>query len=262
MDKTLNIVVCIKQVPDTQDIKWSESNNLVREGMQSILNPLDEFAINTAVEIKEKYKNTKITVISMGPKQAEKVLYEALALGADDGVLLCDKKFVGSDTLATGKTLAAGIKKAVSNFDLILCGQMALDGDTAQTGVTISNFLGIEHISFVNSIEVEGEHFKIKQELDDGYKILKAPFKILVSMSKENFEQRQPKIEDYIKAQNSKISVLGINDLEIEEYECGMKGSPTWVSKVFRKQTSRNVEEFSGSADDIIQKINEIRQNG
>ena len=262
MDKTLNIVVCIKQVPDTQDIKWSENNNLVREGMQSILNPLDEFAINAAAEIKEKYKNVKITAISMGPKQAEKALKEAIALGADEGVLLSDKAFIGSDTLATGKTIASGIKKAVPDFDLILCGQMALDGDTAQTGVTISNFLNIEHISFANSVEIENEFVKIKQELEDGYKLIKAPTKILISMSKENFEQKTPKIADYIRAQDAEIKILGLDDIEIDENECGMKGSPTWVSKVFRKQTSRNTEELSNNAEDIIKKINEIKQNG
>lgn len=261
MDKPFNIVVCVKQVPDTQDIKWSENNNIIRDGMLSILNPLDELAINTAVEIKNKLNNVKITAISMGPKQAINVLKEGIALGVDEGVLLSDKGFVGSDTLATGKVLACGIKKAVPDFDLILCGQMALDGDTAQTGVTISNFLGIEHISFANSIEILNDKIKIKQELDNGYNILQTNEKILVSMSRENFEKRSPKINDYIKAQDKEIKILTQNDLEINLDECGIKGSPTWVSKVFRKQTERTVEEISNNVDEIIKKINEVRQN-
>ncbi len=261
MDKILNIVVCIKQVPDTQDIKWSENNNMVREGMLSILNPLDELAINTAVDIK-KTCNTKVTVISMGPKQAVSAIKEALALGADEGVLLCDRCFAGSDTLATGKTLAQGIKHVVPDFDLILCGQMALDGDTAQTGVTISNYLDIEQISWANSVEVYDGKIKVKQEMEDGYNILEADTPLLVSMSKENFERKEPKIEDYIRAQDKEILILSAEDINIEPEECGIKGSPTWVSKVFRKQTSRNCEELSSNVDVIFNKINEIRQNG
>jgi len=257
----MNIIVCIKQVPDTQDIKWSENNNIVRDGMLSILNPQDEYAINNAVKIKNEIKDVKITALSMGPIQAKNALKEALALGVDEAFLLCDKKFIGSDTLATGKTLAKAIQK-IGNFDLILCGQYALDGDTAQTGITISNFLDIEHISWANSIKTRENEIEVKQELENGYNILLAKLPCLVSMSAENFDKINPRIADYIKAQNKEIRILTAEDINIDNNECGMKGSPTWVSNVFRKQTTRKCIEMENfSASDLIKKINEIKNN-
>ncbi len=256
-----HIVVCIKQVPDTNDIKWSADNNIVREGMLSILNPCDEFAINLGVEIKNR-TGAKLSVVSMGPSQARQVIEQALAFGCDEGYLLSDKKFAASDTLATGKTLAFAIKKLMADFDLIICGQYAIDGDTAQTGATIANFLDIEHVSYVKKVEIFGDKLNILQELERGYNKLEAKTPLLLCAANEDYTHITPKIEDYIEAQNKPIHVFGADDLEIDKEETGLLGSPTFVSKVFRAQISRPCvikEEFS--AKDLIKEINKMRED-
>lgn len=256
-----HIVVCIKQVPDTNNIKWSVDNNIVREGMLSILNPCDEFAINLGVEIKNK-TGARLSALSMGPAQAKQVIEQALAFGCDDGYLLCDKRFAASDTLATGKTIASAIKKLISDFDLIICGQYAVDGDTAQTGPTIANFLDIEHVSYVKKVEIFGYKLNILQELERGYNKLEAKPPVLLCVANEDYTPITPKIEDYIEAQNKPIYVFGADDIEINKEETGLLGSPTFVSKVFRTQINRPCvvkEEFS--AKDLIKEINKMRED-
>ncbi len=256
-----HIVVCIKQVPDTNNIKWSADNNIVREGMLSILNPCDEFAINLGVEIKNK-TGAKLSVVSMGPNQAKQVIEQALALGCDEGFLLCDKSFAASDTLATGKTLACGIKKLMGDFDLIICGQYAIDGDTAQTGPTIANFLDIEHVSYVKKVEIFGDRLNILQELERGYNKVEAKTPVLLCAANEDYEHITPKIEDYIEAQNKPIKIFGAEDIEINKADTGLSGSPTFVSKVFRTQINRPCiirEDFG--AKDLIREINRMRED-
>ena len=145
----MKILVCIKQVPDTADIKWTENNTIQREGVESVINPFDIYAIETALEIKKSCENVEITALSMGPLQAEEILRKAIAVGCDNGVLVSDKKFAGADTYSTGKTIAAAIKTFCQDFDLIICGQFATDGDTAQTGPTIANNLNIPQVTYV-----------------------------------------------------------------------------------------------------------------
>ena len=148
----MKIVLCVKQVPDTSDIKWTENNTIQREGLESITNPYDVYAFESALRLKNKYGNVSITALTMGPGQAEEMLRKFIALGADNGVLLCDKKFAGADTYATGKTIASAIESKISDYDLIVCGQFAVDGDTAQTGPSIANFLGIPQVTYVKEI--------------------------------------------------------------------------------------------------------------
>jgi electron transfer flavoprotein beta subunit len=137
----MHIVVCIKQVPDTQDIKWTEKGTMIREGVESIMNPFDEYALESALKLKDIYPDTKITVVSMGPPQANDIIRTAIAKGADAGLLVSDRKFSGSDTQATSVTLSSAIKKMLPDFDLIVCGQFAIDGDTAQTGPSMAQHL-------------------------------------------------------------------------------------------------------------------------
>ena len=151
----MKIVVCIKQVPDSADIKWTENNTLRREGMEAVINPFDEFALETALRIKDAIPDTEITAVSMGPNQAEDMLKRAIAHGVDNAVLLSDRKFAGSDTFATARTLALGIKKAVPDFDFIICGQFATDGDTGQTGPALATFLDVPQITYVKDFAVE-----------------------------------------------------------------------------------------------------------
>jgi electron transfer flavoprotein beta subunit len=145
----MKIIVCVKQVPDTADIKWSENNTIIREGVESIINPFDEFAIETALRIKDQNPKTHITVLTMGPPQAVEILKRAIAMGADDGILVSDRKFAGADTQATSRTLATTIKNMVKDFDLLICGQFAIDGDTAQTGPSIAQHLDLPQVTYV-----------------------------------------------------------------------------------------------------------------
>jgi len=155
----MKILVCIKQVPDTDDIKWTENNTMQREGVESIINPCDLYAIDEALKIKNTLKNVELTALTMGPLQAKDMLKKVIALGFDRGVLLSDKKFAGADTYATGRTISAAIKSKFSDFDLIICGQYAIDGDTAQTGPSIATQLNIPQITFVKSIERFDENY-------------------------------------------------------------------------------------------------------
>ena len=148
----MKIVLCVKQVPDTSDIKWTEHNTIQREGVESILNPYDVYAIEAALKIK-KENNAELTAITMGPAQADEILRKAISVGIDNGYLISDKKFAGADTYATGSTLSAAIKKILPDFDIIICGQFAVDGDTAQTGPTVAGMLGIPQITYVKDIE-------------------------------------------------------------------------------------------------------------
>lgn len=255
------IAVCIKQVPDTKDIQWSKENNLVRDGMLSIVNPSDEFAIQIALKLKNNLKNVEIHCFSMGPLQAKNALEYALSLGADFAYLLTDKCFAASDTLATGRTIAHAIK-SVADFDIIVCGQYAIDGDTAQTPPTIANFLEMENLCWVKDIEAtaDSEKLVITQETDDGYNKIEAEMPIVLSVLEENFEIKNPKIEDYVKAAKKEIKILKCEDISLLPDLTGIKGSPTFVSKVFRKQITRSpkiTEEFC--AKEFLEKLEKLK---
>ena len=148
----MKIVICVKQVPDTSDIKWTENNTIQREGLESILNPYDAFAIESALKIKKSVENIETIAITMGPMQANEVIRKSLALGIDDGFVISDKKFAGADTIATSRTLAIAISNRIGKVDLILCGQFAIDGDTAQTPPMIAQNLGLPQVTFVKEI--------------------------------------------------------------------------------------------------------------
>ena len=242
----MNIVVCIKQVPDTQDIKWTEKGTMIREGVESIINPYDEYALEYAFRIKDKYSDAKITVISMGPLQAQDLLKIAIAKGADDAILACDKKFAGADTFATSSTLAHVIKKYVPNYDIILCGQFAIDGDTAQTAPSLAGQLNIPQVTFVTDIlNFDEEKITLKKETDEGYIELKAAFPLLLSVMKRNEEPRNYTIKGYIKASDKSIKVVNKDDIGIDENIVGFKGSPTYVAKSFPPQFERKGEILS-----------------
>ena len=253
----MKIIVCIKQVPDTADIKWTENNTIQREGVESIINPYDVYAIETALELKQSL-NAEITVLTMGPDQAEDILRKALSIGCDNAILLSDKKFAGSDTYATGKTLAAAIKSKLSDFDLIICGQFAIDGDTAQTGPTIANNLDIPQVTFVKEVvESNNEYAVVKKETDEGIEILKVKFPALICMLKGCKEPTRPLINGKIRAQDAEIKVYKLNDIGLTPDEAGLKGSPTYVSRAFRPQTKGQCV-FVKTAEEICKKIEEF----
>ena len=236
----MNIVVCIKQVVDTNDIKWTKNNTIDREGVQSVINPCDVLALETALRLKDQ--NTKITVITMGPPQAKEALKTALAMGCDKAYLLSDKKFSGADTVATSRTLATAIKSIEPDFDLIICGQFASDGDTAQTGPSIAQKLNIEQITYVSEIAEINSQTKTLTALrsaDENIEVVQTPLPALICVNDCPYQSSTININGYIKAQNSEIKTISAEDLNLNREEIGIKGSPTWVSKAFRATTNR-----------------------
>ena len=242
----MKIIVCIKQVPDTNDIRWTENNTMQREGVESIINPYDLYAINEAVKIKKRFPETEITAITMGPNQAEDILKKAIALGCDKGVLLSDKKFAGADTYATAHTLSQAIRTKFPDYDLIICGQFAIDGDTAQTGPSIASQLGIPQVTFVKSLEkYEETSLYATRVLEDGIETVKAEFPVLICVLQGDEEPPRATINGVIKANQTYIEVFGIDDINLSPEKAGIKGSPTYVSKAFRPEHNREKCKFA-----------------
>lgn len=253
----MKIAVCVKQVPDTADIKWTENNTIQREGLESIINPFDMYALETALKLKDREQNVNITTLTMGPPQAEEIIRKAISLGIDDGFVVTDKKFAGADTAATGRTLAAAIKEKIKEVDLILCGQFATDGDTAQTGPAISVNLNYPVITYVKEIlSVENKIATVKKEVEDGTEILKVKLPAVLCMLKCDYEPRRPLIKGFKNAQKAEIKFYGLNDIGLEVEQVGIKGSPTYVSKAFRPEQKQGGEIFvPDNADDAVNKI-------
>ena len=262
----MKIVVCIKQVPDTADISWTENNTMKREGMEAILNPFDEFALETAFKIKDKFQDTHITVITMGPPQAKEILKQAIAKGADEAILLSDKKFAGADTFSTSKTLAKAIKKLVPDFNLIICGQFATDGDTGQTGSAISTHLDIPCTTFVKEIsEIKENCISILKQTETTLVSLNITLPALICIIKTDYALRPALINGYIKAHSLEIKTYSAEDIELNQEETGMKGSPTYVCKAFRPDVKRqcNILTLNTAEEAVLfldKKIKELKE--
>lgn len=256
----MNIAVCVKQVPDTADIKWTEHNTIQREGVESIINPFDSYALETALRLKDKDSAVKITALTMGPLQAEEIIRRAISMGVNGGFVVSDRKFAGADTVATGRTLATAIKAKIENAEIVLCGQFATDGDTAQTGPTISTNLGYALVTYVKEIEkVENGYAVVKREVEDGVETLKVELPAVLCMLKCDYEPRRPLINGFKLAQNAEIPFYSHEDIGIEPEVVGLKGSPTCVSKAFRPKQKTCGEIFENiSADNAVEKILEV----
>lgn len=251
----MKITVCVKQVPDTTEIKWTENNTIQREGVESIMNPYDVWALETALNIKRQIQDTFITVISMGPNQAESMLKKAIALGADEGILLSDKKFAGADTYATSKTLAQAIKEKISDFDLIICGQFAIDGDTAQTAPEIAAKLNIPQVTFVEEVkEIHPDYAIVKRKVENGSEIIEVGFPSLICMLLQSGEVSRVYAAGAIKAKNTDIKVYNADDIGLNAEDAGLRGSPTYVSKAFRPE-QREKCRFINDIDELVGEI-------
>ncbi|MGV9103075.1 MAG: electron transfer flavoprotein subunit beta/FixA family protein [Candidatus Thorarchaeota archaeon] len=229
----MKIIVPIKQVPEVAEVKIDpETNTLVREGVPSILNPFDEFAVEAAIQLKEEYGG-EVTLLTMGPPQAKDALYKALAMGGDKAVLLTDSAFAGADTWATSYTLAKQIKKM--DYDLVICGKQAIDGDTAQVGPEIAELLGIPQICYVRDLKLSDDekHVIVHRETDEGYEVVKSKMPLLLTATKGLNEPRLPNIMGIMKAKKKPLEEVSFEDLGVDENEVGLKGSPTQVRKVF-----------------------------
>jgi electron transfer flavoprotein beta subunit len=248
----MNIIVCIKQVPDTNDVKIDpQTNTLVRQGVASCLNAFDAYAIEEAVRIKEKHGG-KVTAITMGPPQAEQVLRGAVAVGADEGILLSDREFAGADTLATSYTLSRAIRK-IGAFDLILCGKQAVDGDTAQVGPGIAAQLDIPQVIFVKSIrELTPQKIVAERMTEDGFEVVEAPLPCLVSVVKGINEPRMPSLRGVMTSKKAQIPVWTVKDVEVDPSRIGLKGSPTYVHKIFTPPPRTGGRKFEGEAAQVV----------
>lgn len=234
-----HIIVPIKQVPETSNVKMDpETGTMIRKGLESIINPLDLYALEAALLLKEKW-DSRITVISMGPKNAEEALREALALGCDDALLLCDKAFRGADTWATSYTLAQGIRK-LDDFDLIICGERATDGETGQVGPGIAAFLDLPLITFVRKIstKVDGS-FLLERLIEGGIEVVETELPALITVVKEIANPRLPTLRGMKKAKAMDIPVYEVQDLDVNPNWVGLNGSPTRVVKIEKPKVTR-----------------------
>lgn len=238
----MKIALCVKQVPDTTDIKWTENNTIRRDGLESVINPYDVYSVENALRLKNKYDNVEATAISMGPMQAETMLRKILGIGIDNAILLCDKKFAGSDTYATAKTVSAAIRKFIPDFDVIICGQFATDGDTAQTGPSIANFLDIPQVTFVKEIlEYKENKLTVMRETTEGFETVRVSLPALICVLKNEWEPSRALINGIKEASKKDILIKTAEDIDIPPEYTGIKGSPTYVSKAFRAN-KRNSE--------------------
>lgn len=253
----MNIVVCVKQVPDTTEVKLDPvKGTLIRDGVPSIINPDDKAALEAALCIREQ-AGGKVTVVSMGPPQADVALREALAMGADEAILVTDRAFGGADTWATSYTIASAIKKL--DYDLIIAGRQAIDGDTAQVGPQIAQHLGLPQVSYVENIEAVNERsIVLRRQFEDRYHIVEAQLPCLITVLSELNKPRYMSVSGVFDAyREKKVAKITLADLEdvIDKSNIGLGGSPTRVKQSFTKQPKGKGEKFETNADDAVRII-------
>lgn len=254
----MNIVVCIKQVPDTTDVKIDKkTNTLIRSGVKSIINPYDVHAIETGLQIRDELGG-KVTIISMGPPQVKESLKEAVSLGVDEVVLISDRAFAGADTLATSYTLAKTIEK-IGEVDLILCGKQAIDGDTAQVGPGIAEHLAIPHCTYIKNItEITEKSITVQRKIEGGFEIVKLQLPALLTVNKEINEPRLPSIRGILKAKEIDVPVWTANDLVLDKAAIGLDGSPTQVVSIATPEINAKGEIFKGTPEEQVNNLVKI----
>ncbi|UCG77571.1 MAG: electron transfer flavoprotein subunit beta/FixA family protein [Nitrospirota bacterium] len=250
----MKIVVCIKQVPDTSEVRINpETNTLIRDGVPSIINPYDLHAIEAAVRIKEE-GSANVTVLTMGPPQAEDALREAVSMGADEAVLLTDRAFAGSDTWATAYTLAKAAETI--GFDLIICGKQAIDGDTAQVGPEMAEFLNIPHVAYVKNIEkINGGSLIVHRLMGEGHDVVEASLPALLTVVREINEPRLPSLKGKMRAKKVEIKKLSGDDINADGSLLGLNGSPTQVKNIFAPEVKKDRKMLEGSPDEQIESL-------
>lgn len=253
----MNIVVCMKQVPESTEVRVDpETKALIREGVKGIINPFDENAVEAALELREAHGG-KVTVISMGPPQAEESLRQALAMGADEAILLTDAASRGSDTLATSYTLAQMVRK-LGDCDLILCGKQAIDGDTGQVGPGLAERLGISQITFAIGVEVSDGKLRARRVLDDFFEVVEVKLPAVVTVVKQINEPRHPSMRNVLRAKRAEIAKWSLEDLEADPTQTGFDGSPTQVIEVWPPERKSGGKMLEGSAEEIVEEIADV----
>jgi len=251
----MKIAVCIKQVPETQDVRLDPvTHTLKREGIKSIINPFDLYALEEGLRVKESQGGT-VTVLTMGPPQAEEALREALGFGADGAVLLSDRAFAGADTWATALTLAKAIEK-LGGADLIFTGKQAIDGDTAQVGPMLAAIMNISLASWARKVSFTADgKVEVERLLDHGYDAVEVALPALITVVKEINEPRLPSFKAKLKAKKEPIPVWGLADLGLNAEEVGLAGSFTQVVKVFPPPARGQSETWEGSAQELAGRL-------
>jgi electron transfer flavoprotein beta subunit len=251
----MNIVVCLKQVPGTTEVKIDpNTNTLIRQGIPNIINPFDTYALEEAVRLKEKHGG-KVTVITMGPSQADAALREAVSLGADEVVLLSDRAFSGADTWATANTLTKAILK-LGSHDLIICGRQTIDGDTGQVGPEMAEMLNVPFIAYVSKIEeIKEKYLRVSRMVEDGHEVLETTLPAIITVAKEINVPRLPSLRGIMKSKSVAITTWGINELGVDTNTVGLAGSSTQVVKIFFPQRVSKAEVLTGDATAQVEKL-------
>lgn len=249
----MKIIVCIKQVPDTNEVKLDpKTGTLIRDGVPSIINHDDMNALEEALTLKDKYKDVEITVLTMGPPQADVALREALAMGTDRAILVSDRAFAGADTWATSNTLTAAIRK-LGDFDLIFCGRQAIDGDTAQVGPQLAEKLDLPQVTYVQKMEVNGDTVIAQRALEDGYEVIEVKMPCLLTTIKELNTPRYASVRGIFDAYREKqVEVWTAKDIDIDPEIIGLNGSPTNVRRTFTPEPKGKGTILSGCGRDTV----------
>ena len=248
----MNIIVCLKQVPGTTNVKINpETNSLVREGIENIINPFDTYALEEGVRLKEKHDG-KVTVMTMGPSQAEAALREAISLGADEAILLSDRAFAVADTWATAHTLYRAMVK-IANYDLIICGRQTIDGDTGQVGPELAEMLEVPFVAYVSNIEeIDGQNIRLKRMVEEGHEIIKTTLPAVITVAKEINVPRLPSLRGIMKSKSAAITTWAIDDLDVSQDMVGLAGSSTQVIKVFFPERVSQAEILEGTLENKV----------
>ncbi len=251
----MNIIVCLKQVPGTTAVKIDpQTNTLVRQGIESIINPFDTYAVEEGVRLKENHGG-KVTVVTMGPPQAETALREAISRGADEAVLLSDRAFAGADTWATSYTLSRAVLK-LAPYDIIICGRQTIDGDTGQVGPELAEMLGIPFIAYVSQVEeIEDNRIRVRRMIEEGHEVIEADLPALITVSKEINLPRLPSLRGISRSKSAKIPAWGVAELGTDPARVGQAGSATQVIKIFFPQRISQAEILTGSPESQVDKL-------
>ncbi|WP_411679535.1 electron transfer flavoprotein subunit beta/FixA family protein [Clostridium thailandense] len=252
----MDILVCIKQVPGTSKVEVDPVTGVLkRDGVDSKMNPYDLYALETALRMREKVGG-KVKVISMGPPQAAEVIKEAYMMGADEGALLSDRKFAGADVLATAYTISQGVKQ-MGNIDLILCGKQTTDGDTAQVGPEMAEYLGMPHIANVIKIEeLKDKSMTVEMDMPNTVEVAEIQFPCLLTVEKDIFQPRLPSYRKKLETKDREVKMLSLKDfVDQNEKRYGLNGSPTQVERIFPPAVNTDKEMWNGTGEEIADRL-------
>ena len=248
----MNIIVCLKQVPGTTQVKINpETNSLIREGIENIINPFDTYALEEGVRLREKHGG-KVTVITMGPPQAEAALREAISLGADEVILLSDRAFAVADTWATAYTLSRAVVK-LADYDLIICGRQTIDGDTGQVGPELAEMLDMPFVAYVSNIEeIKESYLRVRRMVEEGHEVIETTLPAVITVAKEINVPRLPSLRGKMQSKSAAITTWTINDLDVVENMVGLAGSSTQVIKIFFPERVSQAEILQGDLESRV----------